>query len=91
MLFNETKLCATMWALGLLKTMKDPKYVVYSDSKVVIIKDAFPKAKHHYLAIAQENIPGIKDVKSNHLDLLVYMENRAKGHVSKKASGIHFK
>lgn len=80
-----------MWTLGLLKTMKDPKYVVYSDHKIVMIKDVYPKAKHHYLVIPHEDIAGIKDVKSKHIPLLEYMEQKAKDYVTKNVSGIEFK
>lgn len=80
-----------MWSLALLKTMRDPKYIVYSDPKIVIIKDVYPKAKHHYLVIPEEDISSIRDVKPKHVRLLQYMEQKAKEFVSKKAPNTTFK
>ena len=31
------------WSLGLLDTMKDPSSQVYTDDRIVIIKDKYPK------------------------------------------------
>lgn len=86
---NSSK--SIMWTLGLLKTMKDPKYVVYSDHKIVMIKDVYPKAKHHYLVISEEEIPGIKEVKPKHAPLLEHMERKAREYVSKHAPDVEFK
>ncbi|XP_071798361.1 aprataxin-like [Asterias amurensis] len=62
------------WSLGLLDTMKDPSSQVYTDDRVVIIKDKYPKARFHYLVLPREQIAKLKALKPSHLDLLRHME-----------------
>ena len=80
-----------MWSLGLLKTMEDPKYVVFKDEKIVIIKDMYPKAKHHLLVIPHEDIASIKVVNEKHIPLLEYMESKAKEYVANAFPGVNFR
>lgn len=80
-----------MWSSGLLKTMKDPNFVVYSDEKIVIIKDMYPKAKYHFLITCNEDIPSIRNVNSKHLSLLEYMDQKAKEYVNKNLPNIDFR
>lgn len=47
------------WQMGLVQAMKDPSMVVIKSNLAVVIKDKFPKAKHHYLVLPLENIPSI--------------------------------
>nr|CAI5868308.1 unnamed protein product [Callosobruchus analis] len=54
--------------------MEDPKLVVSSDDLVTVIRDAYPKAKHHYLILPKENISSIKSATKDHLDLLKHMD-----------------
>lgn len=51
------------WQLGLLSTMKDPSQVLIKSPLAVVIKDKYPKAKHHYLVLPLENIPSIFKVR----------------------------
>ncbi|XP_072036918.1 aprataxin-like [Amphiura filiformis] len=61
------------WSMGLLDAMKDPQLQVHKDDKVVIIKDKYPKAEFHYLVLPKQNIPRLKALKPEHLDLLKHM------------------
>ncbi len=54
------------WSLALLETMKDPLYRVISSDTAVVIKDKFPKAKHHYLVLPYEDIPSLFEVSTLH-------------------------
>lgn len=47
------------WQLGLLSAMKDPSQVLIKSHLAVVIKDKYPKAKHHYLVLPLEHIPSI--------------------------------
>ncbi|KAG5898076.1 hypothetical protein JTB14_001781 [Gonioctena quinquepunctata] len=65
------------WALGLLKTMEDPKFIIESDDLVTVIKDAYPKAEFHYLVLPKEDISNLKALTEDHVDLLKHMEKKA--------------
>lgn len=58
------------WQMKLLESMKNPDMVVKSDERTVIIKDAYPKARHHYLALPRLDIPSLKALKRDHVELL---------------------
>ncbi|XP_055904975.1 aprataxin-like protein [Eupeodes corollae] len=58
------------WSTGLIKTLNDPNNHIISNEVGVVIKDKFPKAMHHYLALPKEDIPSIFHLKPSHLDLL---------------------
>lgn len=47
------------WQMGLLNAMKDPSLLVIKSNLAVVIKDKYPKAKHHFLVLPLENIPSI--------------------------------
>ncbi len=64
------------WSVQLLASMEDPKLVVESDEITVTIKDAYPKAKHHYLILPRDNIPSLNAVTGSHLSLLKHMLRR---------------
>lgn len=66
------------WATKLLDSMKDPKLIVKEDDKLVIIKDAYPKAKHHFLVLPKENISSLRALNSSHVSLLKHMLDRGK-------------
>lgn len=80
-----------MWTLGLLKTIKDPKYIVYSDTKIVMIRDMYPKAKFHFLVVSKEEIVGIGNVSMKHISLLEHMQQKATAYVEKNFSNVNFK
>ena len=61
------------WSMQLLASMKNPDMIVQSDELTVTIKDAFPKAKHHYLVLPQANISNFKSLTTSHIHLLKHM------------------
>lgn len=61
------------WQMSLLTAMKDPALVVKSDDQTVTIRDAYPKARHHYLVLPKDNIPHLRALNSTHLGLLEKM------------------
>uniref|UniRef100_A0A8C2LAR3 Aprataxin n=1 Tax=Cricetulus griseus TaxID=10029 RepID=A0A8C2LAR3_CRIGR len=61
------------WSQGLKISMKDPKMQVYKDDVVVVIKDKYPKARHHWLVLPWASISSLKAVTSEHLELLKHM------------------
>lgn len=58
------------WSMKLLDTMKDPNMIVKEDDKIVIIKDAYPKAKHHFLVLPKDNISSLRALNLSHVSLL---------------------
>ena len=50
------------WSMRLLESMSDPAMVVKSDVLTVTVKDAYPKARHHYLVLPKENISNLKSL-----------------------------
>ncbi|KAG8184402.1 hypothetical protein JTE90_004574 [Oedothorax gibbosus] len=74
------------WSLGLKASMEDPELIVEFDEKIVIIKDKYPKAKHHYLILPKENVPNLKSLKKEHLPLLKHMKTKADEMVEKFSS-----
>ncbi|ELW70253.1 Aprataxin [Tupaia chinensis] len=46
---------------------------VYKDDQVVVIKDKYPKARHHWLVLPWASISSLKAVTREHLELLKHM------------------
>ncbi|GFT24720.1 aprataxin [Trichonephila clavipes] len=65
------------WSQGLKASMEDPNLIVDSDDLIVIIKDKYPKAQHHYLILPKQNIPNLKSVSKDDLSLLKHMHEKA--------------
>ncbi len=61
------------WSQGLLNSMTDPEKTVKEDDKCVVIKDAYPKARHHYLVLPKENISSLRILNRSHVSLLKHM------------------
>ncbi|XP_021573027.1 aprataxin isoform X2 [Carlito syrichta] len=61
------------WSQGLKISMQDPKMQVYKDEQVVVIKDKYPKARHHWLVLPWASISSLKVVTREHLRLLEHM------------------
>lgn len=59
--------------MKLLDSMRDPSMVVQSDELTVTIKDAYPKARHHYLVLPREDIPHLRALHPAHVPLLERM------------------
>ena len=45
---------ASHWSQGLIGSMNDPSLLLSEDDSTVIIKDKYPKAKHHYLIMPKD-------------------------------------
>ncbi|XP_066252656.1 aprataxin [Euwallacea similis] len=78
------------WALGLLKTMNDPKCIIKTDDQITIIKDMYPKARHHFLVLPKQDISNLKAVTVKHLPLLKHMENIARAYVKENFKDSNF-
>ncbi|XP_029332482.1 aprataxin isoform X1 [Mus caroli] len=50
-------------------------FQVYKDDQVVVIKDKYPKARHHWLVLPWASISSLKVVTSEHLELLKHMHD----------------
>ncbi|XP_044612675.1 aprataxin isoform X1 [Equus asinus] len=61
------------WSQGLRISMQDPKMQVYKDEQVVVIKDKYPKARHHWLVLPWASLSSLKAVTREHLELLKHM------------------
>lgn len=79
------------WAMGLLKTMKDPKYMVKTDDKVTVIKDMYNKAKYHYLVLPNDDISNLKALNKDQVSLLEHMDKIGKEYVTQNHPNTNFK
>ncbi|XP_058496846.1 aprataxin [Solea solea] len=66
-----------LWSQGLKISMQDPKMQLYKDDKVVVIKDKYPKARHHWLVLPWQSIPSLKALCEEHCDLVKHMQQVA--------------
>lgn len=60
------------WSFGLVQAMNGSS-VYLKDDNVTVIKDKYPKARHHYLVIPNRNISSLKSVTADDLGLLQHM------------------
>lgn len=65
------------WENSLLRSMKDPSQIVSETKEIVIITDKFPKARHHFMILPNEDLRDIYSLSPKHIDLLRRMQ--AKG------------
>lgn len=49
-----------LWMEGLKQAMENPDLKVEESELAIVIKDKYPKARHHYLVLPKENIPSLK-------------------------------
>ena len=77
--------------------MKNPEMIVKQDEKCVVIKDSYPKSKHHYLVLPKSDISSLRVVNATHLDLLRHilkvgkvLAEEIKGKESAKSSLFRF-
>ena len=66
------------WSRGLLASMEDPEYIVHSTDSLVIIRDKYPKAKHHFLILPRKNINKLKNILREDLSLVKEMDSEAR-------------
>jgi aprataxin len=63
------------WQKGLLASMTDPNLVLINTENLVVIKDMFPKARHHFLVLPHSPpLNSIFELRSNHKQLIKEME-----------------
>ncbi|ELT97774.1 hypothetical protein CAPTEDRAFT_132902 [Capitella teleta] len=79
------------WSQGLKASMDDPELVVEEDDRLVIIKDKYPKARHHFLVMPRESIANLKALDSRHLDLLRHMQSRGEELAAKTSKTLQFR
>lgn len=60
------------WSLGLKDTLGDKDNILKKTEHVSIIKDKFPKSKHHYLVV-HPTITSIYALSKQHIDLVQHM------------------
>ena len=77
------------WREGLLETMEEPESIVRKDDKIVVVKDKYPKARHHFLILPREPINSLKDITEQHKQLLKHMEKIA-SEVADEQKGYEF-
>jgi len=80
---NQTKPNSAHWSQGLLASMNDPEMVIFSTENLVVIKDKYPKAKHHYLILPRKKIKDLMSLTMGDLELLKELEVAADRLVSK--------
>lgn len=71
------------WSMKLHQSMQDPNLVIESDSLTVTIKDAYPKARHHYLILPKEHITSLCSLTAKHIDLLKHMDERSQSFIKR--------
>lgn len=59
--------------MKLVESMKNPDMIVRSDELTVAIRDAYPKAKHHFLILPKADIPNLRSLNKSHVSLLETM------------------
>lgn len=62
------------WATGLRVDIRKPELVVTSSPTLVVIKDKFPKARHHYLVLPRADMDNLQSLGRQHLGLLQEMK-----------------
>ena len=67
----------TSWEDGLITAMSDPEQIYEQDEFTVTLKDAFPKARYHFLVVPKESINSVKELSRSNLDLLNHIHKLA--------------
>ena len=73
--------------------MKNPTMIVKENDSIMIIRDAYPKAKHHFLVLPKENISSLRALNPSHLSLLQRMLEFGKSleeEITRKDSTVNF-
>ena len=66
------------WQNGLEVSLKDTASHIYSDEQVVVIRDKFPKAKHHFLVLPKSPIDNLELLDGAHVSLLEHIIEKGK-------------
>ena len=57
--------------------MSDPEQIYEEDELTVTLKDAFPKARYHFLVVPREPINSVKELSRSNLELLNHIHKLA--------------
>ena len=61
------------WSNGLRRDVSRKENIVHETNLCTVIKDKYPKAKHHYLILPKEYIHSISYLNTSHIDLIRHM------------------
>ncbi|XP_054168421.1 aprataxin-like [Oppia nitens] len=77
MVKKSTKM-SNSWTNCLFHAIKDPNLIVLKDQLITIIKDKYPKSRHHFMVIPNEDIGinSIEDLSKCHVQLIDYMTDK---------------
>jgi len=79
------------WKFALLASMDDPKYKVFEDEHLIVIKDKYPKARYHFLVMPKEKIDNLGQLTSKHIDLLEKMKEAGQDVAAENGTLDHFR
>ncbi|BES87224.1 HIT domain [Nesidiocoris tenuis] len=80
-----------MWKFELIKLMKDPAYLIFTDELIAIIRDGYPKAEFHYLVLPHQDISNLAATKKDDAKLLRHMESKGREIAEKYGGQRNFK
>lgn len=73
--FSEIQIKMSHWSQRLIEAMNDESLVYMKTDELVVIRDKFPKAKHHFLILpTNKNIDNIYDLRKEDVQLINEME-----------------
>ena len=61
------------WSNGVKRDVSEKENIVHETNLCTVIKDKYPKAKHHYLILPKEYIHSISYLNTSHIDLIRHM------------------
>lgn len=63
------------WAYGLIEAIKDNSKIIFKTESLFCIKDTYPKARHHFLIIPEQNdLDNIYDLRKEDIETVQEME-----------------
>ena len=62
------------WKEGLIRKIKDKSSILYKDNHLIIIQDAYPKSRYHFLALVHDpNLNTLNDLNKSHIHLINHL------------------
>lgn len=77
------------WFRGLSEAKSDPSKHLDSNDKCIIIRDGYPKSRHHYLVLPRRNIPNLTSLTTKDVPLLENMLEFSKLYLN-KVHGVNY-
>lgn len=72
------------WSDGLNFAMSDPEQILEQDDLTMTLKDAFPKARYHFLVVPRKQyINSVKELTREHLDLVKHIHTIAENLIAR--------